>query len=131
VVEATVGALCASTSRKVDAEIGTSLLLQLISFGIPRIYFWLTFEKRRSSFYAGISVRQVLVIPDVVVVVAFNVGGVLFRLFYLPAGGSLHPAGHLLILELFEVGHLLFENCLILFTLNNVLFRNLRLRYIV
>lgn len=107
VVKSAIHTFCASPSRKIDAEISTSALLQLISFCISCVDFWLTLMQRRSSLNPCIPVSEVFVIPYVVVVVPFNVWSILFAFFYLSACGLLHPACHLLIFEHFEHGHFL------------------------
>lgn len=73
VVKSAIHTFCASSSRKIDTEIGASTLLQLICFCISCIDFWLALMQRRSSFDSCIPVGKVFVIPDVVVIVTFNV----------------------------------------------------------
>ena len=78
-------------SCEVHAEVSAVLLLKVICFCISSVDLWLQLRERRSSFDFDIAVSQVLIVPDVVVVIAFFVGGVFLALVDLLASWSLHP----------------------------------------
>ena len=86
-----IDAFSARASSEIHAEVSAVLLLKVISFRIPSVDFRLQLRERRSSFDFDIAISQVLVVPNVVVIVAFFVGGVFLALIDLLAGWSLHP----------------------------------------
>lgn len=90
-VKPAIGSLATAASRKVDAKV-CAFPVELVRFGKARVDFRLESVKTDGSLFvfARISVRQVLVVPNVVVVVALHIGCVFAQLVDLPACGSLH-----------------------------------------
>ena len=86
-----VDALSARASCEIHAEVSAVLLLKVICFCISSVDLGLQLREGRSSFDFDIAISQVFVVPDVVVVVAFFIGGVLLAFIDLLASWSLHP----------------------------------------
>jgi len=91
--------LSAATSCVVDAEVRSSSI-HLICLRIARIDLWLKFvhTDRSFLFLIGVAVSQILVVPNVVVVVAFYISSIFLEFCYLPACWLLHPRMHLQLL---------------------------------
>jgi len=106
-VEPTVSSFCTSATSKIHTEVGPSSLLKLVSLGESCVDLRLAPEKRGRSLYPCISVCQVLIIPDVIIVIAFDVGSILLRLLNLSPGLSLHPSSHLVVFKLLKLSNLL------------------------
>ena len=111
---ATVDTLSARTSRKVDAKVGGVPLLKVISLGEACVYLWMQLGQRRRSVDVHSAIRQILVVPNVVVVVALFVGCLLLSFFSLSPGGSLHPLVNLQVLKLVELLNLVLFGAFIL-----------------
>lgn len=77
-IESAVNAFRACTSREVYTEISRAFLFEFISLCIASIDFRVALIQRRGPLNVLISVSQVLIIPDVVIVISFNIGGVFF-----------------------------------------------------
>ena len=60
-------------------------------------------RQRGCSIYVYVAISQILVIPDVIVVVAFLVCCILLRLVDLATGRPLHPLVHLKVLEVVQL----------------------------
>ena len=93
----------AGASCEIHAEVGAVFLLEMVSFCKSSVDFWLQPREGRSSFDFDIAISQVLVVPNVVIVVSFFVSGVFLALIDLLAGCSLHPLMDLEVLELTEL----------------------------
>jgi hypothetical protein len=101
-VEPAIDSLRTSTSCKVDTEVSRTFLLKLICFSVASVYLRVAFEERRRFLHLLVSVSQVLVIPDVVVIVTFNVGCLLLRFFDLPPSWVFKQFIYLVISKLLE-----------------------------
>ena len=77
-VELTVYTFSASSSCEINAKPLCPLLLELVSFGIACIELRVTLVEGRSFFDLLVTICKELVIPNIVVVVAFNVSCLLF-----------------------------------------------------
>lgn len=111
------------SSCKIYTKPRRPFLIKFVCFCISCIYFRITFIKWWSSFYLLISICQVLIIPNIVVIVAFYIGCVFLWFLDLPSCSSLHPFLDLLVSKLFIKLVIFFE----LFVLCNylILFINL------
>lgn len=112
VVELAVGALAAAASSEIDAEVSGSFAFQFVSLSEAGVDCRLQLVETDSSFLilVGIAVGQVLVVPNVVVVVALYVGCFLLQLSDLTASRPLHPLmsqESLLIFKLLELSFFL------------------------
>ena len=94
----------ARASCEIHAEVSAVLLLKVICFCISSVDLWLQLRERRSSFDFDIAISQVLVVPNVVVIISFFICGVLFAFVYLFSRWSLHPFMNL---EIFEFSKLI------------------------
>ena len=90
----------ASTSRKVNTEVCWTFLLKVICFCESSVYLWLYFGERWRTLNLDVSVSQVFIIPDIVIVVTLFVCRVSFALIYLFSSSPLHPLVHLQVFEL-------------------------------
>ena len=86
-----IDAFSARASCEIHAEVSAVLLLKVICFCISSVDLRLQLREGRSSLDFDVAISQVLVVPDVVVVVAFFVGGVFLALIDLLASWALHP----------------------------------------
>lgn len=79
-IKLTIDALRTAASRKVNTKVSCALALHLISFCEACVNFRLQFvEGDRTLFILiCISISQVLVIPNVVIIISLNIGGFLF-----------------------------------------------------
>jgi hypothetical protein len=102
VIEPAVDSLGACSSGEVNAEVGGALLLVFVCLGVPGVYLRVALEERRRFLHHLVPVSEVLVIPDVVVVVSFYVGSLFLWLFDLSAGRLLEQLSDFLIPELLE-----------------------------
>lgn len=89
----------AGTSREVHAEVGGVAFLEVVSFCEACVDFSVQFSKRWGSIHVDTPICQVLVIPDVVVVIALFIRCFFLSFFRLTTGWSLHPLVHLEVLE--------------------------------
>jgi len=101
-VEAAIGPFRASSSSEVNTEVGRPFLLELVSLGKASVDLWVAFVQRGRPLHHLVAVCQVLIIPNVVVVVPLNVSCVLLRLLHLSSGWPLHEVPHLKVSELLE-----------------------------
>jgi len=101
-IESAVYAFRACTSSKVYAKIGRAFLFEFISLSVSSIDFRVAFIQRRGPLDMLISVSQVLIIPNVVIIVTFNVGCLLFKFRNLPPRRFLHPLMDLQTFLVFE-----------------------------
>lgn len=101
-VEPAVSSFSTSATCEIHTEVSASSLLKLVSFSVSSINLRLTPEKRWRSLHPCISVSQVLIIPDIIIVISLHVGSVLLRLLHLSPGLSLHIASHLVIFKLLK-----------------------------
>ena len=86
-----IDAFSARASCEIHTEVSAVLLLKVICFCISGVDLGLQLREGRSSLDFDVAISQVLVVPDVVVVVALFVGGVFLALIDLLASWSLHP----------------------------------------
>ena len=98
-----VDAFSACASCEIHAEVSAVLLLKVVSFCISGVDFWLELRERGGSFDFDIAISQVLVVPNIVIVVAFFVRGIFLALIDLLASCSLHPFMSLKVFELSEL----------------------------
>ena len=110
----TINSLCTRTTRKVNAKVGGMPLFKVISFCEACVHLWVQLGQRRCSIDMHTTVRQVLVVPYVVVVIAFFVGCFLLGFFCLSPGRSLHPLVNLQVLELVKLFDLIFLRTFVL-----------------
>ena len=108
-VKSAVHSFSAAASGKVNTEICGSFLFKLISLRASSINLRFASIKRRSFFNSLVSISQILVIPDIVIVIAFNVSSFFLGFLDLSSGRSVHPFACLLISELSEKLILLFK----------------------
>jgi hypothetical protein len=101
-IESTVYSFRARTSSKVYAKIGRAFLFEFISLCVSSIDFRVAFIQRRGPLDMLISVSQVLIIPDIVIIVSFDICGVLLGLLDLSSGWAGHEFARLHVLEQFE-----------------------------
>lgn len=106
-MESAVDAFCACTSCEIDTEVGGAFLFKLVCLSVSCVDLRIALVEGGSFLNLDIPVGQVLVIPDVVVIVPLNVSRVLLGLLDLPAGRPLHPLVRLEVLEVFEQSVLL------------------------
>lgn len=102
VVKPAIDTLCACTSWKIDAEVCRPFLFKFVSFGEASVDFRVALKKWWCLFHSLSSVCEVLIIPDVVVIISLYIGCVFLWLLYLAPGRFFHPFLHLLILEEFK-----------------------------
>jgi hypothetical protein len=101
-IESTVYSFRACTSSKVYAKIGRAFLFEFISLCVSSIDFRVAFIQRRGPLDMLISVSQVLIIPDVVIIISFNICGVLLGLLDLSSRWAGHELACLHVFEQFE-----------------------------
>ena len=98
-IESAIYTLRTCPSSKVYAEVCRTLFLKFISLGIPCIDFRVALVQRWSFFHMYISVSKVLIVPDVVVVITFDISSILLWFLNLPSCRSFHPFSYYLILK--------------------------------
>lgn len=98
-IVAAINPLRAAASREVNTEISASSI-HLVRLGIARIDLRLQFvhTDRSFLFLVGVAVSQVLIVPNIVVIVAFDICSIFLQFCYLSAGRFLHPLVHLQLL---------------------------------
>ena len=104
-----VDTLRASTSRKVNTEVGWTFFLKVICFCESSVYLWLYFGEWWCTLNLYVSVSQVFIIPDIVIVVTFLVCSISLALVYLFSSSPLHPLVHLQVFELPKFFELFFS----------------------
>ena len=90
----------ASTSRKVNTEVGWTFFLKVICFCESSVYLWLYFGEWWCTLNLNVSVSQVFIIPDIVIVVTFLVCSISLALVYLFSSSPLHPLVYLQVFKL-------------------------------
>ena len=98
-IESAVNTFRACTSSEVYAEISGPFLFEFISLCVPSINFRVALIQRRGPLNVLISVSQVLIIPDVVIVISFNISSVLFGLLNLSSCRASHELAGLHVFE--------------------------------
>ena len=101
-VESAIYTFRACASSEVDAKISRAFLFEFISLGVSSINFRVAFIQRRSPLNMLISVSQVLIIPNVVIIISFDISGILFGLLNLSSCWTSHELASLHVLEHFE-----------------------------
>ena len=98
-IVAAINPFCAAAPREVNTEVGASSV-HLVRLRIARIDLGLQFvhTDRSFLFLVGVAVSQVLIVPNIVVIVAFDICSIFLQFCYLPAGRFLHPLVHLQLL---------------------------------
>lgn len=88
----TVGSLRAASSRKINAKVGLPTFVHIIGFRVPSVVFRIAFVNRWHFLVSVLSVSQVLVIPNIIIIVAFYVCSILLRcILNLSSSWSLEP----------------------------------------
>ena len=85
----------ASTSCKVNTEVSWTFFLKVICFCESSVYLWLYFGEWWCTLNLNVSVSQVFIIPDIVIVVTLLVCSISLALVYLFSGSPLHPLVYL------------------------------------
>lgn len=121
-IKFTIYTFSAGTSCKIDTKPRRSFLCKLICFCIPSIYFRIAFIQRWSSFDMLVSISQKLIIPNIIIIVSFNICSFFFRFLNLSTSRFGHEFLHLLISKLLkqfvfllELGILFIKLVLIIF----------------
>ena len=86
-----IHAFCARTSCIINTEICWTLFLKVICFCESSIDFRFYFSQRWSSLNFDVSVSQVFIVPNVIVIVSFFVSCIFLTLCHLFSSRSLHP----------------------------------------
>ena len=101
-IKSAINSFCTTTSCIIHTEISWTFLFKFISFSIASIYLRITFVQRWCFLNLLISVSKIFIIPDIVIIVSFNICCFLFWFFNLSPRRSAHPFLNQHISELFE-----------------------------
>ena len=93
---------CACTSCIINTKISWTLFLKVICFCESSINFRFNFSERRSSLNFDVSISQVFIVPNVIVIVSFFVSCISLTLCHLFSSRPLHPFVYLQISKLPE-----------------------------
>ena len=102
VVESAVDSLRARATSEVYAKISRVLLLKVISLGEASVDFRMKLGETGSAVDMDAPIGEVLVVPDVVVIVAFLICSLFLRFFRLTSCRPLHPLVDLLVHKFVE-----------------------------
>ena len=73
VVVSAVDSLTTASSGKVSAEPSRALFVEAVCLGKATVLFWVTFEQARHSFVSILPISKILIVPYIIIVVAFNI----------------------------------------------------------
>lgn len=102
-IKPAINTFSAGSSREIDTKEGRLLFLEVVCLGVTSVNLLAKFGQGGCPIDVNVAIRQVFVIPYVVVIVALLVRCIFFRFFDLPPCRSLHPLMHLEVLEPVEL----------------------------
>lgn len=132
-VKLTICTFAATASCKVYTKVCGTFALHFVCLCKSSINLWLQLVKRDSSFLilVSISISQILIIPNIIVIVAFNIRCLFLKFSNLSPSRPLHPFMHkqrLLISKLLQLSFLLSLLLYLLFCLNSFWIKKLRVK---
>lgn len=122
----TISAFTATTSGEIYTKVSGGFTLHFVCLCKTCVYFRYKLIKGQGPFiiFVCVSIGEILIVPNVVIVVAFNVSCLLFQFRDLTTSRSLHPFMNLkslLVFKHFQLG-LFLKLCLLLLILICCLF---------